>query len=147
MSADQNLESAGKVASNPAILYVEDDMLSREVMKIIVTEVLGFERLMLMEASDRFEERLASVPYKPDLFLLDIHMLPMNGFQLLELIRQHEEYRAVKIIALTASVMSDEVRKLRSAGFDGVIAKPINQKDFPDLLHRILNGEQVWHIS
>lgn len=132
---------------NPAILYVEDDILSREVMRMIVIEVLGYKQLMLVEDSSNFEKRLESLLYKPDLILLDIHMLPISGFEMLEIIRQHAELKDVMVIALTASVMSDEVRKLRTAGFDGVIAKPINQRVFPDLLHRVLRGEQVWHIG
>jgi two-component system cell cycle response regulator DivK len=42
--------------------------------------------------------------------------------------------------------MNEEVKVLREAGFDGVIAKPIDYDTFPNVLHRILNGEQVWHI-
>jgi hypothetical protein len=36
---------------------------------------------------------------------------------------------------------------LRDAGFDGVIAKPLDYDTFPNALARILKGEQVWHIK
>jgi hypothetical protein len=49
-------------------------------------------------------------------------------------------------VALTASVMNEEVHKLREAGFHSVIAKPIDVDTFPDLLHRIVGGETVWRI-
>ena len=48
------------------------------------------------------------------------------------------------IIALTASVMREEVRKLMSAGFNGCLAKPIDLATFPDTLRRIMAGEAVW---
>ncbi|MBI5929598.1 MAG: response regulator [Chloroflexi bacterium] len=146
MSQNQHSES-NQAETDPAILYVEDDLLSREIMITLVVEILGIQRLILLEDSNYFEERLASLPYRPDVFLLDIHVLPLDGFQMLELIRHHTDYQDAKVVALTASVMSDEVRKLRTAGFDGVIAKPISQSIFPDLLSRVLQGEQVWHIS
>jgi DNA-binding NarL/FixJ family response regulator len=53
----------------------------------------------------------------------------------------------VAVVALTASVMYEEVRRLRDAGFDGVIAKPINFDTFPAALDRILSGGQVWNTK
>ena len=50
------------------------------------------------------------------------------------------------MIALTASVMNVEVNLLKQPGFDGAIAKPIDEIMFPDLLNQILDGEQVWNI-
>jgi len=41
--------------------------------------------------------------------------------------------------------MNEEVELLRTAGFDGVIGKPINHATFPDLLMRILKGEKIWN--
>jgi two-component system cell cycle response regulator DivK len=74
-------------------------------------------------------------------------MAPHDGFALLKMIRCHDEFRDVAVVALTASVMSEEVRKLKTAGFDGVVGKPIKQQTFPELLNRILHGEQVWYVS
>ena len=43
--------------------------------------------------------------------------------------------------------MSEEVKNLREAGFNGVMAKPLNFEAFPDMLDRISNGEQVWNVK
>jgi CheY-like chemotaxis protein len=66
---------------------------------------------------------------------------------MLDLIRKNARYDAVAVVALTASVMYEEVRRLRDAGFDGVIAKPINFDTFPAALGRILSGGQVWNTK
>jgi CheY-like chemotaxis protein len=50
------------------------------------------------------------------------------------------------IVALTASVMNSEIHKLKEAGFDGVLAKPLNFHTFPEMLTRILNREQIWTV-
>jgi len=42
---------------------------------------------------------------------------------------------------------NEEVSLLKSSGFDGAIAKPLNIEVFPDLIARIINGEQVWYIA
>ena len=78
---------------------------------------------------------------------LDIHMDPIDGFEMLRLIQQNPDYHSIPVVALTASVMNEEVRKLRECGFDGVIAKPLDYDTFPHALTRILNGEQVWKIK
>ena len=78
---------------------------------------------------------------------VDIQIKPHDGFDLLKMVRADPAYDAVPLIALTASVMSSEVNRLREAGFDGAIAKPIDVTTFPDLLERILRGETIWHIT
>jgi CheY-like chemotaxis protein len=128
------------------ILYFEDDALSREVMHAFLSRSLGYRNVWIFEDSADFETQLGHVGAKPDVIFLDIHMEPIDGFEMLKLVRQNENYQSTKVVALTASVMNEEVKLLKEAGFDGVIAKPLDYDVFPNVLHRILNGEQVWHI-
>ena len=128
----------------PVFLYVENDDLSREVMKALLTRGLGYQQVVILETSTDFEKQLANLDKKPDVIFLDIHMEPLDGFDMLRLIHANPEYREIPVVALTASVMNEEVRKLREHGFDGVIAKPLDYDTFPGALERILNGEQVW---
>lgn len=132
---------------DPVILYFEDDTLSRDVMRTCLTRGLGYQNVTIFEDSSDFERRLGGLSSKPDVIFLDIHMEPIDGFTMLKLIRQSLAYQATKVIALTASVMNEEVRMLKEAGFDGVIAKPLDYDTFPAVLRRILDGEQVWHIK
>lgn len=132
---------------DPTIVYFEDDELSREVMRACLTRGLGYHSVHIFEDSVDFEAKLAQLTSTPDVIFLDIHMEPIDGFAMLTLIRHYEACRATKVIALTASVMNEEVKVLKEAGFDGVVAKPIDYDTFPNVLHRILNGEQVWHIK
>ena len=133
--------------SDPVFLYFEDDPLSREVMKVCLTRGIGYHNVHIFEDSVDFEARLDSIGAKPDVVFLDIHIEPVDGFEMLKIIRQSETYQSTKVIALTASVMNEEVTRLKVAGFDGVIAKPLDYDTFPNVLHRILNGEQVWHVK
>jgi CheY-like chemotaxis protein len=128
-------------------LYVEDDPLSREIMQITLREVMNAHSIVIFEDSINFMERLGALPILPDFILLDIHMEPHTGLELLQMIRSDEIYRDVKIIALTASVMNEEVAVLRISGFDGAIAKPVDISVFPDLIQRIIDGESIWHIA
>ncbi len=133
--------------TQPIFLYVENDEMSREVMKTLLTRGLGYSEVTLFESSADFAAQLEGLSYKPDIIFLDIHMEPIDGFAMLSTIRRHAAFNTVPVVALTASVMNEEVRRLRDAGFDGVIAKPINYDTFPNALERLLNGQQVWNVK
>ncbi|MDX2077895.1 MAG: response regulator [bacterium] len=132
---------------NPVVLYVEDDPMSREVMKLLLTRRMKFDHVYILEDSTDFMTHLLALPHKPDIIFLDIHMEPMDGFGMLELIRAHPDYVKTPVVALTASVMNEEVTLLRTKGFDGALAKPVDQRNFPDILKRLLSGEQIWRIT
>ncbi|MCI0709205.1 MAG: response regulator [Chloroflexi bacterium] len=132
--------------SQPAFLYVEDDEMSRIVMNVVMTRMLGFENLTIFEDSADFLERLLSLDPMPDFIFLDIQMKPYTGFEMLEMIRETEEYAEIPVIALTASVMNEEVELLRRAGFNSVIAKPLDQQSFPHILEDIMNGKEIWKV-
>jgi CheY-like chemotaxis protein len=71
---------------------------------------------------------------------------PYDGFEMLQMIRQRTRFNDTPVVALTASVMNEEVQKLRQAGFNGCLAKPIDMNTFPDTLNRILLGESIWRV-
>ena len=131
----------------PAVLYVEDDPKSRKVMKMCLEIRLGLSNITLLEDSATFIDRLSDVVPPPDIIFLDIHVQPLNGFEMLSLIRQNPAFDSVPVIALTASVMGEEVQRLRQHGFTGCLAKPLDLDRFPMTLQQILNGDTVWYIT
>jgi len=130
--------------SKSTILYVEDDEFSRDVMELIFDDMPEYE-LIVFEDSRDFEAKLKQLP-KLSLVLLDIHMEPDDGFTMLKIIRQHGDYATLPVLALTASVMSEEITQLRESGFNGAIAKPIDQDFFAGSLADALAGKLVWTI-
>ena len=130
-----------------SFLYVEDDALSREVMQMLMENVLGVGQLVMFADSTDFMSRLRALPRRPDIILLDVHVQPYDGFEMLHMLRLDPAYQQAQVIALTASVMNEEVRQLRTSGFNGTIAKPLSLATFPALIERIVGGESVWHIA
>ncbi len=131
----------------PVILYVEDDTLSRKVMNDLLKRRLGYQQITIFEDSEDFVEKLDSLSPIPDIIFLDIHMQPLDGFEMLKQIRKNSAFQATRVVALTASVMNEEVKLLQQKGFDGVFAKPLDVDAFPNVLLRILDGEQIWIIK
>jgi CheY-like chemotaxis protein len=128
------------------LLYVEDDFSNRLVMRLLVEKTLNVRYYAIFEDSADFLPRVRSLPVRPDIILLDIHVSPYNGFQMLKMIRQDSVYFDTKVVALTASVMNEEVERLRKSGFDGAIGKPISLSTFPVVIERILNDESIWQV-
>jgi CheY-like chemotaxis protein len=133
--------------SDKYFLYVEDDPLSREVMQMIMSNGMGVTRLSIFEDSADFMRRLKALTTHPDIIMLDVHVRPLSGLDMLRMLRGDPDYHTAKIIALTASVMNEEVEELRTSGFDGAIGKPVSVTTFPGLMERVIAGEAVWHIA
>ena len=134
------------MTNQPAVLYVEDDAQSRKLMAMLLKGRMKLPHVTILEDSQNFLENVKALDPKPDLILLDIHMKPYSGFEMLCMLRQLEWVNGTPIVALTASVMNEEVQQLQDAGFNGCLAKPIDLETFPETLERVLAGETIWRI-
>jgi CheY-like chemotaxis protein len=132
--------------TEPAFVYLEDDLFSRQVVQVLLTRVLKYSHLLLLESSDDLFSRLAEFGHRPTVFFLDIQIRPYDGYQVLAMLRGEARFAQSIMIAMTANVMSHDVEKLKNSGFDGLIGKPIMREQFPQLVERILRGESVWYI-
>jgi len=128
------------------LLYVEDDVGSRKVMLGLIQALPYSVGLTIFNDSKNFLPRVKSITPQPDVILLDIHVQPHNGFEMLQMLRFDTFYASKKIVALTASVMNEEVKRFKEAGFDGVLAKPLKFHEFPDHMKRILATERQWMV-
>ena len=130
----------------PVVLYVEDDPQSRKLMRMLLTGRMKLPDVTILENSQNFLENINALLPKPDVIFLDIHMKPYNGFEMLDMLHQQDWITDIPIVALTASVMNEEVQQLMSAGFNGCLAKPLDMATFPETFDRILSGETIWRI-
>jgi len=128
-----------------AFLYVEDDPLSREIMEMMLGS-LGYAPLTIFDTSADFSARVEVLAPRPDVIFLDIHMKPYDGFDLLKMLRAHPAFSTATTVAVTASVMNEEMARLKEAGFNGAIGKPLDFENFATLMQRLLMGEEIWHV-
>jgi CheY-like chemotaxis protein len=128
------------------VLYVEDDSASRRVLTMLQRINPDFMTLVMWENSEQFEQRLLALQPEPDLILLDIHVKPLTGFQMFRVIRSHRRYDSIPVVALTASVMNEEIAVLQETGFHGVLSKPLNFDMFTQIVERLILGEYIWYV-
>lgn len=135
------------MTTNPYILIIEDDPTNRKVLKILLQKKLKFEHVEEWSNSVNFLEKFKEMPTLPDLVIMDIMLPPTDGFGMIEQIRQEPTLQQMRVVAHTASVMQDQVLRMKESGFDGLISKPIMRDHFPQLIHRLLDGESIWYVS
>ena len=132
--------------AEPVILYVEDDPQSRKLMNMLLKGRMKLPHVTILEDSQDFLAVVEALDPKPDIILLDIHIRPFDGFEMLSILRGLPWADNTPIVALTASVMNEEVQKLQNMGFNGCLAKPIDLETFPNTLQQIIDGETIWRI-
>jgi len=65
----------------------------------------------------------------PDLILMDIQLPGIDGLEATRQLKADEATRAIPVIALTALAMKGDEERIRAAGCDGYIAKPIRYQE------------------
>ena len=67
---------------------------------------------------------------QPDLVLMDIQLPGMDGLEATALLKSEDATRDIPVIALTALAMKGDEERIRAAGCDGYIAKPLAYREF-----------------
>jgi CheY-like chemotaxis protein len=133
--------------SEPSFLYIDDDPISRDVVKILLERVMGYSKVTFFETSHNFMDKIRALSEVPNIIFLALQVRPHDGYEMLAALRDDPAYQHAIIIAVTANVMATDVEKMKVSGFSGLISKPIIHRIFPELLNKILAGEPVWYIS
>jgi len=121
----------------PSVLYVEDEARSRRVMHMMLVNSMKLPHVTIFEDSQDFLARVEALNPKPDVIFLDIHLTPHDGFEMLQMLRTSQLFADAKIVALTASVMNEEISRLKEVGFDGCIAKRLIATPFQNYFHSL----------
>jgi two-component system alkaline phosphatase synthesis response regulator PhoP len=119
----------------PKILVVDDEESICYVLKVNL-EIAGYS----VDVANSAEAALRLNLEKYDLFLLDVMMERMSGFEMAEKLRQNEKLKDVPIIFCTAKDAEDDLLKGFSTGADDYIKKPFSMKELTvrvkSVLHR-----------
>jgi two-component system cell cycle response regulator DivK len=108
------------------ILIIEDNAANMK----LATFLLESAGHTVVSATDAEAGLTSARGDQPDLILMDIHLPGMDGFAATALLKRDEATRAIPVIALTALAMKGDEERIRAAGCDGYIAKPLRYQDF-----------------
>ncbi|MFL6789224.1 MAG: response regulator [Sphingomicrobium sp.] len=96
------------------------------------------------EAEGVLDSRLAldaARTFKPDLVITDIQLPHVTGLELMELIRKDEELHDVPIMAVTAYSGVGDDERIRAAGAQAYVSKPISVVRFAETVEELLAGK------
>jgi two-component system cell cycle response regulator DivK len=116
------------------ILIIEDNEKNRR----LVRDVLQFKGYETIETETGEEGVELARTRQPALVLMDIQLPGIDGITALKRLREDPATREIRVIAVTASAMTQDRQNILAAGFDGYQSKPINVKSFLDAVETIL---------
>jgi two-component system cell cycle response regulator DivK len=112
------------------VLVVEDDEKSRRLL----CDVLGYHGYEVTGVETGEEALAVARTRRPDAALLDIQLPGISGFEVLWKLRGGEGAPHLPVLAVTASVMDQDRRKILAAGFDAYVSKPVNIRELLETL-------------
>jgi CheY-like chemotaxis protein len=118
------------------VLVVEDDPMSLE----LVTELLQQEAYQVLAAASGEVGLRLTAAERPDLILMDIHLPDMSGYEAIRRLKADPATATIPVLALTASAMRGDDRKVRETGADAYLTKPLDAQIFRETLRRFLRG-------
>ncbi len=108
------------------VLVVEDNPANMTLATFLL-ESVGHK---VLKATDAETGLALAGSEQPDLILMDIQLPGMDGLRATGLLKGDPKTSHIPVIALTALAMKGDEERIRAAGCDGSIAKPLSYKDF-----------------
>ncbi|HEY7066122.1 MAG TPA: response regulator [Chloroflexota bacterium] len=116
------------------VLVVEDHPLNRELAEAIL-ERAGYD-VVLAEDGETALETVAA--RRPDVILLDIDLPGISGLDVARQLKADPGTRAIPVVALTAYAMVGDEERVRAAGCDDYVTKPIERPKLLGAVERAL---------
>ncbi|WDE95826.1 ATP-binding protein [Lentisphaera profundi] len=120
--------------SSCTIVVADDIAINRELIK----SFLANETTKILEAKNGHEVLDCCDKEKIDIILLDMVMPEMDGYEAAAILKENEKTKDIPIIAVTASALKEDERKLRKI-CDGYLAKPFTGDSLMTEIHKSLS--------
>ncbi|MCF8364692.1 MAG: PAS domain S-box protein, partial [Bacteroidales bacterium] len=131
------------ITFEPAKIMIVDDVESN---RRIISENFASRNLRMVEAEDGHKAVLLASQFLPNVIFMDIRMPVMDGFEAARLIKTRNTTKSIKIIALTASVRSEDQDEDYQKYFDGYLKKPVTRVELFRELMRFLKYKEIKQI-
>ena len=116
------------------ILVVEDNELNLKLFCDLL-RAHGYEAEPVRDGREAVER---AREFAPEMIVMDIQMPHISGLELIEQMKADEELRRIPIMAVTAYAARGDEERIRDAGAEGYVAKPISLMRFIEAVRGLL---------
>ncbi len=116
------------------VMIVEDNELNMKLFHDLLT-AHGYETLQTNNGLNAME---LAREHMPDLILMDIQLPEVSGIDVIKWIKEDESLRKIPVIAVTAFAMKGDEERIRDAGCEGYISKPISVGPFLESISQLI---------
>ncbi|HWU01613.1 MAG TPA: response regulator [Novosphingobium sp.] len=117
------------------ILVVEDNDLNRKLF----CDVLVSQGFTVEPVGDGREALGKARAFAPSLIIMDIQLPNVSGLELIEAAKGDPALRAIPVLAVTAYAGKGDEERIREAGAEGYLAKPVSIGPFMATVRRMLD--------
>jgi CheY-like chemotaxis protein len=135
-TADEPLEI---VEGTHPVLYIEDNLSNLRLMKQALSKL---DYVQLISAEEPHEGLRLAELHRPELILLDLNLPGMDGYEVLQKIRESDWGRSIPVVAVTANAMQKDIEKGMEAGFNDYLTKPLNISRLYNLIDSLLSPKK-----
>ena len=118
------------------ILVVEDNELNLKLFCDLL-RAHGYEAEAVRDGREAVDRAHA---FGPDLVVMDIQMPHVSGLELIEQMKADQDLRATPIMAVTAYAAKGDEERIRDAGAEGYVSKPISVLRFVEAVQTLLTS-------
>ena len=104
------------------VMIVEDNVLNMKLFSDLL-QANGYDTL---QAKDGRSVLTMAREHRPDLIVMDIQLQGISGLDITKMIKSDDQLKDTPVIAVTAFAMKGDEKKIREAGCDAYISKPIS---------------------
>lgn len=133
---DKNIVKQENINKEHTVLCIEDNPANLRLVEQILSSQDNINMISAHEGSLGLELAFTK---SPDLILLDINLPGMNGFEVLNELKNNNTTKNTPVFAISANALLKDIQEGMDAGFDDYLTKPIDVANFLVAIKRVLN--------
>jgi two-component system cell cycle response regulator DivK len=118
------------------VLIVEDNELNMKLFNDLL-EANGYRTLQTKDGNSVLEIARRE---RPDLILMDIQLPEVSGVEVTKWLKDDDDLKSIPIVAVTAFAMKGDEERIRAAGCEAYLSKPISVAKFVGTIRGFLGG-------
>lgn len=122
------------------VLHVEDDGDIREIARLSLETIGGYELLQCACGADALQQAEA---FAPDVLLLDMMMPDLNGSEVLAELRKKSCFAKTPAVFMTAKAETTMTAAIDDLGVIGMVEKPFDPVTLPEMLRSMVAASQA----